>query len=226
MQTSNKTGNRKIRGVIFDMDNTLFDFIKAKLAACSTMVDFIGAGDPDEIFNYFLRKGHGFEDWENIEDYLKDNDLYSKDLYLNCCNIYEDIKLQTIELYPGVDETLSTLQKMGLILGIVTDAHTKNATLRLKKMGLFNAFDALITAEITGSKKPAPDIFYYALDTLDLIPEQTIYVGDSLRRDIEPAQKIGMITAYAAYGDRNYYEDRICQPDHVLNNIQDVIKLI
>jgi hypothetical protein len=43
--------------------------------------------------------------------------------------------------------------------------------------------------------------------------------------DIEPTQKIGMITAHAAYGDRNFFKDRTWQPDHVLKSIQDVIEL-
>jgi len=114
---------------------------------------------------------------------------------------------------------------MGLSLAIVTDAHTKNATQRLQKLHLLDSFDALVTTDITGTKKPAPEIFYHALNTLELLPEQTIFVGDSLRRDIEPAQKIGMITAHAAYGDRNFFEDRTWQPDHVLKSISDVIVL-
>ena len=225
MPGTHGTGNREIKGVIFDMDNTLFDFIEAKLSACNAIVDSLGAGDPEDIFGYFLSGVHDFEDWRNIEDYLKDNEIYSKEMFYNCCTIYEDIKLQSIQAYPGVEETLSTLQDMGLALAIVTDAHTKNATQRLQKLHLLDSFDALLITDIAGAKKPAPEIFYHALNTLELLPEQTIFVGDSLRRDIEPAQKIGMITAHAAYGDRNFFEDRTWRSNHVLNSISDVIVL-
>ena len=225
MPGTHGTGNREKKGVIFDMDNTLFDFIEAKLSACNAIVDCLGAGDPEDIFGYFLRGVHDFEDWRNIKDYLNDNELYSKEMFHNCCTIYEDIKLQSIQAYPGVEETLSTLQDMGLALAIVTDAHTKNATQRLQRLQLLDSFDALVTTDIAGAKKPAPEIFYHALNTLELLPEQTIFVGDSLRRDIEPAQKIGMITAHAAYGDRNFFEDRTWRPNHVLKSISDVIVL-
>jgi hypothetical protein len=43
--------------------------------------------------------------------------------------------------------------------------------------------------------------------------------------DVEPAQKIGMITTHAAYGDRNFFKDRTWRPDHVLKSISDVIVL-
>jgi phosphoglycolate phosphatase-like HAD superfamily hydrolase len=45
MPGTHGTGNRDIKGVIFDMDNTLFDFIEAKLSACNAIVDCLGAGD-------------------------------------------------------------------------------------------------------------------------------------------------------------------------------------
>ena len=82
-----------------------------------------------------------------------------------------------------------------------------------------------MTTDIAGAKKPAPEIFYHTLNTIELLPEQTIFIGDSLRRDIEPAPKIGMITAHAAYGDRNFFEDRTWRPNHVLKSISDIIVL-
>ncbi|MCD4841247.1 MAG: HAD hydrolase-like protein [Methanosarcinales archaeon] len=156
MPGTHGTGNRDIKGVIFDMDNTLFDFIEAKLSACNAIVDCLGAGDPDDIFGYFLSGVHDFEDWRNIENYLKDNEIYSKEMFYNCCTIYEDIKLQSIQAYPCVEETLSTLQYMGLALAIVTDAHTKNATQRLQRLHLLDSFDALVTTDIAGVKKTSP----------------------------------------------------------------------
>ena len=46
------------------------------------------------------------------------------------------------------------------------------------------------------------------------------------RRDIEPAKKIGMVTAYAAYGDRNVKEERSCEADYCLNDISEVFGIL
>jgi phosphoglycolate phosphatase-like HAD superfamily hydrolase len=48
--------------VLFDMDNTLFDFVAAKLVACQEILSYIArekestAEDPSELFGYFLRE--------------------------------------------------------------------------------------------------------------------------------------------------------------------------
>jgi len=214
-----------IKGVFFDMDNTLFDFIEAKIAACTTMVEYLGMSDAMDLLMYFLRDGHNFEDWENISDYMKDRGVYSEEAYDECCKIYEEKKLQ-IKLYPNVKKTLERLRDDGLLLAVVTDAYTKNALLRLKKTNLLDSFDTLVTFEMTGTKKPSPEAFIYSLNTLQILPQHSLFVGDSLRRDIAPAKKIGMITAYAAYGDRNFFEDRSCQADYVLEDISDVLDLV
>ena len=59
---------RNIQAVLFDMDNTLFDFLEAKLIACRRIVAHLGAGDAESLLQYFLRETAGFEDLENIQD--------------------------------------------------------------------------------------------------------------------------------------------------------------
>ena len=81
---------------------------------------------------------------------------------------------------------------------------------------------------MTGAKKPAPDAFLLALKLLQTLPSETLLVGDSIRRDIAPAKELGMVTAYAAYGDRNVRsrDPPDCRPDRVLNRIEDLMTLV
>ncbi len=94
------------------MDNTLFDFIEAKHAACEAIVEYLGLRDSRELFKYFLRGIYHFEAWENIRDYMKDRGVYSEQAYLDCCDLYERTKLETIDPYPNVAETLCQLKKL------------------------------------------------------------------------------------------------------------------
>lgn len=226
MQKMNGTCHTEIKSILFDMDNTLFDFIKANHTACEAIVEHLGLKDSRELFKYFLRGVYNFEAWENIRDYMKDRGVYSEHVYLDCCDLYERTKLEAIDPYPNVEKTLCQLKKWGFSLGVVTDAHIEHARSRLMKTRLLDLFDVLITADMTGTKKPSPEIFFYSLDKLKIDPHQAIFIGDSLRRDIEPAQKIGMVTAYAAYGDCNFRKERSCQADYCLNDISDVLKFI
>lgn len=222
----NINAQTEIKSILFDMDNTLFDFIAAKHAACDAIVEYLGLKDSRELFNYFLRGVYNFEALENIRDYMKDRGVYSEKGYFNCCELYERQKLESIDPYPNVIETLFQLREMGFSLGVVTDAHIDHARSRLMKTGLFDLFDLLVTADMTGTKKPSPEIFFYSLDKLQINPHQALFIGDSLRRDIEPAKKIGMLTAHAAYGDRNANDEKSCQADYCLNDISDVFEFL
>jgi putative hydrolase of the HAD superfamily len=196
-----------VRAVLFDMDNTLFDFVASKLGACREVLSYIAreetniSENPSELFGYFLRGNYGFEDYENIRDFMEDRKLFTSKRYMHCCAIYEREKLQNLKLYPGVKETLNELKKFGLKLAIITDADSYHALARLTRVGLLDSFDALIAADTTGTKKPDPAHFLFALQALGTRPEESLVVGDSIRRDIVPAHKLGLKTAYASYGD-------------------------
>lgn len=198
------------------MDNTLFDFIHAQREACRAVLLHCGhPGDPEDLFGYFRRPVHGFEDYGNIQDFLHDHDMFSDRLFQECCGIYEDEKVATITPYPGIRQILESLRARGLPLGIITDAESGHAAKRLEKAGLASFFRIVVTPDRSGARKPDPASFLLALRDLEVLAEESVLVGDSLRRDIAPAQKIGMITVYAQYGDW-YRTDLLetCTPDY------------
>lgn len=217
-----------IKGIIFDMDNTLFDFVEAKMIACSEIITFLGSGDPENLFRYFRRGIRGFENPENIRDYMLDTGISELDKYEKCVSIYETEKIKHIRLYPYVEETLGELNKMGLVMGILTDANSHNARIRLEKTGINRFMHSLTAYDMTGMKKPSHEPFIHALSTMSLVAAETLYVGDSLRRDIQPSKQLGMLTAYAAYGDRNSVVDSTTteRPDHTINSFREVLQII
>lgn len=214
-----------LRAIIFDMDNTLFDFVEAKLRACGAVVDLMGVGDGEELVRYFFSSGHGVEDWKNIADYMGKYGV-GLDLYEECCKVYDEIKLSSINPYPGVRETLVELKDKGLMLAVVTDALNGNAMERLQKSGLLNYFDVIVTGDMTGKKKPEPDSIRLALNRLGVDAGEAILVGDSLKRDIEAGRKLGMKTIYAAYGDRNYFDGMGNQADFVVKDFGELLRLV
>jgi putative hydrolase of the HAD superfamily len=220
-----------LKAVLFDMDNTLFDFIAAKLEACREILSHIGkengdiAGEPSELFGYFLRGVYGFEDYENIRDYMQERDLFTAQGYRECCEIYEREKLQNLELYPAVTDTLDRLRGLGLKLVIITDADRHHAMARLTRVGLLRYFDLLVAADMTGTKKPDPAHFLFALEALGTKPGETLVVGDSIKRDIVPARKLGLKTAYASYGDWRPEEETDQCFDFRLNTFSDLLEI-
>lgn len=220
-----------LKAVLFDMDNTLFDFVAAKLEACREILSFIGrkkgniAEEPSELFRYFLRGIYGFEDYENIRDYMQERNFFTTQGYRKCCEIYEREKLQNLELYPAVTDTLGKLKDLGLKLVIITDADRHHALGRLTRVGLLNYFDLVVAADMTGTKKPDPAHFLFALETLGIKPGETLVVGDSIKRDIAPARKLGFKTAYASYGDWRPGEETDQCFDFRLNTFSDMLDI-
>ncbi|WP_231591776.1 HAD family hydrolase [Methanosarcina sp. WH1] len=221
-----------LKAVLFDMDNTLFDFVAVKLIACREILSYLGGGDrnlkedPAELFSYFLRGTYGFEDYENIKDYMQERKVFTEQAYLQCCEIYDREKLQNLELYPGVRDTLEELKKLGLRLAIITDSDRYHARARLMKVGLLDSFELLVSADMTGTKKPDPAHFLFALDILGLKPEESLVVGDSIKRDMAPARRLGLKTAYASYGDWRPTEETEQCFDFQLKTFQDLIGYI
>jgi putative hydrolase of the HAD superfamily len=97
---------------------------------------------------------------------------------------------------------------------------------RLRKAGLIDFFDVVISADMTGKRKPEPDSIKLALRKLNARPEEAVLVGDSINRDIKAGKRLGMVTVYAAYGDRNFFEDKIGEADFTINDIREVLGIL
>ncbi len=126
--------------------------------------------------------------------------------------------------YPHVYPTLHKLMKMGIKMGILSDAPVKEAWLRLAYLNLHHIFDAVITFEDTGVRKPNPAPFLAILKKLELNPEEAIMVGDWAERDIVGAKNIGMKTAFARYGDT--FNTVTHNADYELTDISELIDII
>jgi putative hydrolase of the HAD superfamily len=197
-----KNSHTPVTTLLFDMDNTLFDLVGAQIAACQAVVQQLGHDDGEELFSYFLTPAHGFESHENIRQYMNERSIPLDNLFRTACQIYETVKLQHIFAYEGVTNTLQSLHTREYNMGIVTDAHSRDATLRLEKTGLLQFFCCMVTYDMVKVKKPSPEPFLFALEMMKAGPHETVLIGDSPRRDIEPCRNLGIRTVYARYGDR------------------------
>lgn len=185
------------------MDNTILDFYTAKIAALTKVTEKCGFGDPESLLMYFLTKEFGYENPENIRQYMIDHGCHDDDLYTCCAEIYETVKMDEVRIYPDVLPALSQLKNEGYSLAVVTDADIGHAESRLKKTGVYDYFDVVSSPDLSGTRKPAHRSFQYALSAIGAAPAECMMVGDSLVRDIAPAKELKMIACHAEYGDWN-----------------------
>lgn len=220
-----------VEAVIFDIDNTLMDFMKMKRAAVDAAVDYmIDAGLSvnkqemiDKIFNVYWKEG--IED-QNIFDKVLVKEFGEIDYKILAAGIigYRKAKEAHMNLYPHVRMTLTELLKMGVRLGVVSDAPRLPVWLRIVSLGLHHYFEKIVTFDDTGERKPSPKPFKKIIELMNIKPERAIMVGDWAERDIVGAKNIGMITAWAKYG--NQFDTETSGADWELEDIYDLIGVI
>lgn len=218
-----------IKAIIFDLDNTLIDFMKMKRLSCEAAMDvMISAGlkinkEKGLKIMFQLYSEYGFEYQKIFEVFLK-KVLGRVDYGIMASGIvaYRRVKEGLLYPYPNVIPTLNNLKKK-YKLAILSDAPKFQAWIRLAAMQIQDKFDAVITFDETKAKKPSKKPFLYLLRKLRLKPEECTMVGDSLKRDIAPAKKLGFKTVFAKYGGN--YEAAKVKPDYVINDIKGLLKI-
>lgn len=95
--------------------------------------------------------------------------------------------------YPGAEETLKRLKQMRMKTGLVTTAYEDEINLILKGARLSKQyFDVIVGADTINEVKPSPNVFRYALEKLEVKPEEALFVGDSIDADYKPSEDMGM----------------------------------
>ena len=220
-----------IKGIIFDLDNTLVDFTRFKENSIKSAIEsMIDAGlkiDPEtaykKIFQIYEEKGWEYQ--KVFDDFLIEVIGYV-DYKILASGIvaYRRAKEGSLVLYPNVTRTLLSLVKKGIKLAVVSDAPALQVWTRLVQMNLHHIFDVVVTFDDTGKRKPEPEPFLKALEKLKLTPEEVIMVGDWAERDIVGAKKVGIKTIFARYG--NTFGTVNSEADWEIDDIEEIIKII
>ena len=210
------------------MDNTLVDFMEMKessvKAAIYAMID-AGIDLPFEDIKQDIEKIYkekGIEYQTVFDDLLIDygGKIDHKVLSAGIVSYRREREARLIP-YPHVTLTLVELLKMGIKLGMVSDAPSREAWLRLSSLNLQHFFDHVVTFDDAGERKPSPVPFKKILSLLNVKPEESIMVGDWAERDMVGAALVGMKTAFARYGDVHGTENPNADYD-----LKDIIELL
>jgi putative hydrolase of the HAD superfamily len=220
-----------IKAVIFDIDNTLVDFMAMKEAAVEAAVAaMIDAGlkisreqAKEKIYKVYDEEG--IEDQKVFDKFLT-KEFGGIDYRIHAAGIvgYRRAREAALVLYPHTHLTVVELLKRGLKLAVVTDAPRLQAWLRLCQLNLQHIFSVVITFDDTLRRKPDPEPFRAALQELQVLPGEAVMVGDWAERDIAGAQSLGMKTVFARYGDR--FDTRHSGADYDIDDIMELLDII
>ena len=119
---------------------------------------------------------------------------------------------------PGADHLLGELNQRGYKLGLASSSASGIVHGTLAILGFQDRFEVLVSGDMAGASKPAPDIFLLAADRLGVLPEECVVVEDS-PRGVEGAKRAGMFVV--AVRTRPVPESEIANADRVINSLEE-----
>ncbi len=187
----------KLSCVLFDLDGTLVD----------TAPDLIAC------LNKSLIK-HGFEKvaYDKVRPYIsygavmmiqqsiKNEDQIVQDKILDSMlSFYQDNIAEHSQFFPGMKETLNTIESLGLKWGIVTNKRERFSLPLVAALNLNSRTACVISGDTTANSKPHPEPMLTACERIKVSPEECVYIGDALH-DIDAGKNAKMKTLAAVYG--------------------------
>lgn len=218
-----------IKAVIFDLEGTLVGFNLDYRSLRAEVRGYLAKqGVPASVLSL----------QENIFEMLKKAELFLRNTrkptttieklrgeVLSIAEKYELDAAMSTGLMSGALETLKTLKRMGLKLGICTTDSEKAATYILQRFRIAEFFDAVVTRDKVKQVKPHPEHLRAVLDALGVKPEESMLVGDSAM-DMQCAQELKVIAVGLPTGISGKQQLTQQGANYIVTSITDVPVLI
>ena len=224
-----------IRNVLFDLDDTLFDFHKAeKIALTKTLVHF-GIDPTEETLALYstINAAH----WKRLElgeisreevKVGRYRELFET-IGVECDRVkatayYESMLAIGHYFMPGAPELLEELYRK-YRLYIVSNGTAKVQEGRIGSSGITKYMDGIFISQILGANKPDKQFFDICFAEIpDFSLSETVIIGDSLSSDIKGGINAGITTVW--FNPRGIENDNDIKPDYTIKELSEVPGLL
>lgn len=224
-----------IRNVLFDLDDTLFDFHKAeKIALTKTLVHF-GIDPTEETLALYstINAAH----WKRLElgeisreevKVGRYRELF-KTIGVECDPVkatayYESMLAIGHYFMPGAPELLEELYRK-YRLYIVSNGTAKVQEGRIGSSGIAKYMDGIFISQILGANKPDKQFFDICFAEIpDFLLSETVIIGDSLSSDIKGGINAGITTVW--FNPKGIENDSDIKPDYTIKELSEVPGLL
>ena len=224
-----------IRNVLFDLDDTLFDFHKAeKIALTKTLVHF-GIDPTEETLALYsaINAAH----WKRLElgeisreevKVGRYRELF-KTIGVECDPVkatayYESMLAIGHYFMPGAPELLEELYGK-YRLYIVSNGTAKVQEGRIGSSGIAKYMEGIFISQILGANKPDKQFFDICFAEIpDFSLSETVIIGDSLSSDIKGGINAGITTVW--FNPKGIENDNDIKPDYTIKELSEVPGLL
>ncbi len=243
-----------ITSVMFDMGGTLEDIFvdeESEWAAIDKLNEMLCAAGLDPKVGREELKRRVDAGWKRYGAFRDSCDVELKPIPIWCDYVLTDFNFprEVLEpncepiahmwevthyhrtLRPRVREVLQGLRDLGLKLGVVSNTAALYQVFdSLEEYGIRDLFLDVTLSSVTGLRKPKPDIFYVSAHQLRVKPEESVYVGDTVSRDIIGSKRAGFACAIQIGSQLTREKDQgvstAFKPDYIIEDIYDVFPIV
>lgn len=205
---------KKYSCIFFDLDHTLWDY---ETNSKETLEELYGQYNLSEKgvhqFNAFHQRfqevnatlwelydtgkiGSEVIRKERFKQILEAFDAYDEQLNQDISHDYLMTCPKKGNLMPGAINVLEYLKDRSYNLSVITNGFEEIQHLKLTSGNLHGYFDHIITSQKAGHRKPAPEIFQFAMQAHNVQSHESLMIGDNLITDIGGAKKAGIDNVY------------------------------
>lgn len=216
------------RAALIDLDGTLLDTAPDLAAAANaTLLELGLAALPPERVRDFVGKGLAHLMHKALAEALgrAPEAALEERAREALSRHYAQFNGQASRPFPGVVEGLAEMRSRGLKLACVTNKLMAFTAPLLERTGLRASFDAVVTSDLAGARKPDPAVFLHACRELAVTPAEACVIGDS-DNDGDAARAAGCRFLLVPYGYREgrRVEDMKC--DGVVSTFLEAVPLL
>lgn len=173
-----------MKGCVFDLDGVITDTAKFHFAAWKKLAAQKLNLDLPASFETELKGISRTDSLVRILEWGKIRDNYDDEQIAKLAAQKNDYYLEAIssltrhDILPGINDLINQLEEHDIKLSLASAS--KNAPFILKKLGLFNRFDAIVDPAKIKHGKPAPDIFLEGAAAVGLKPAECVGLEDAV----------------------------------------------
>lgn len=211
-----------MKAALLDLDGTLLDTLPDLAAAANAMLaeqglaplpaaqvrDFVGRGIPHLVERCLQAAGLPLA-CGRLEGALRSFGVH-----------YTRLNGRASRPFPGVVEALERMRAAGLRLACVTNKAAAYTTPLLQLAGIAPHFEATVTADQVGARKPDPAPFLFACRALGVTPGEAVVIGDSAN-DALAARAAGCPVLLVSYGYSEGRDVRELDSDGVVASLEE-----
>ncbi len=195
-----------IKAILMDLDDTLYDaaaaYRRGEEAAIRTGSEVLGISREEwaeawktgkactkKILTEGAAQHHRLFYIQHALEYLGRSPFeHTEEIY----EAYWRAALDGMKLFDGVEEFLQQAKAKGWKLALCTDMTAVMQYRKIRRLGLPEYLDAVVTSEEAGAEKPDCRMFELTLEKLGTAPEEAVMIGDNFRKDVEGARQAGI----------------------------------